>query len=90
MGMADHGQLPKFLTVRSRFGTPTLSIVLSASGVLLTSQLDFDAIIELVCPRKRTRSVCPGESQRSVPLPITTARSTFSTYLQSCSSLVRS
>ena len=48
MGMADNGQLPKFLSQRSRFGTPTVGVLFSALGVVITSQLDFVAIVELV------------------------------------------
>jgi amino acid transporter len=48
MGMADAGQLPKFLSKRSKYGTPTIAIMMSATGVILTSPLDFTAIVELV------------------------------------------
>eukprot|EP00622_Pseudochattonella_farcimen_P004385 FR739765.1.p1 GENE.FR739765.1~~FR739765.1.p1 ORF type:complete len:265 (+),score=10.58 FR739765.1:101-796(+) len=48
MGMADQGQLPKVLSARSRFGTPTVPIILSAAGIVLLGKLDFNAIIELV------------------------------------------
>jgi len=48
MGIADNGQLPSFLCVRSRFGTPTAGVLLSACGVVAASQLHFTAIVELV------------------------------------------
>lgn len=48
MGMADNGQLPSALGVRSPFGTPTAAIIFSAVGCILASPLDFTAIIEAV------------------------------------------
>lgn len=48
MGMADRGQLPSCVARRSRYGTPTYGVALSAVGVVCLSQLDFEAIVELV------------------------------------------
>lgn len=36
------------LGIRSRYGTPTVGVLLSAAGVIALSRLDFTAIIELV------------------------------------------
>ena len=38
----------KVLSGRSRYGTPTLAIGMSAMGVIAAAPLDFEAIIELV------------------------------------------
>uniref|UniRef100_A0A7S2W835 Amino acid permease/ SLC12A domain-containing protein n=1 Tax=Rhizochromulina marina TaxID=1034831 RepID=A0A7S2W835_9STRA len=48
MGMSDRGVLPKIVGIRSKHGTPTVGILLSAAGVIALCQLDFTAIIELV------------------------------------------
>jgi len=48
MGMAERGMLPIQFTHRSRFGTPTLAIIFSASGVLLLSVLSFTEVIEVL------------------------------------------
>jgi amino acid transporter len=48
MGMADAGQLPKFLAKRSKYGTPTIGVLLCMIGVVFTAPLEFTQIIELV------------------------------------------
>lgn len=48
MGMAERGMLPAVFAHRSRYGTPTVGIVLSAGGILGLSVLNFLSIIELL------------------------------------------
>ncbi len=48
MGMADRGQLPRFLARRSRYDTPTYGIALSSIGVIALGGMDFTAIVEMV------------------------------------------
>ncbi|XP_073220474.1 probable polyamine transporter At1g31830 isoform X2 [Cicer arietinum] len=45
LGMADRGMLPEFFTKRSRYGTPLIGILFSASGVILLSWLSFQEIV---------------------------------------------
>ncbi|XP_004513415.1 probable polyamine transporter At1g31830 [Cicer arietinum] len=45
LGMAERGMLPKFFTKRSRYGTPIIGILFSASGVILLSWLSFEEIV---------------------------------------------
>ncbi|RHN66722.1 putative amino acid/polyamine transporter I [Medicago truncatula] len=45
LGMAERGMLPEFFTKRSRYGTPIIGILFSASGVILLSWLSFDEIV---------------------------------------------
>ncbi|KAL0695917.1 hypothetical protein Bca4012_063097 [Brassica carinata] len=45
LGMAELGMLPEAFSKRSRYGTPLLGIVCSASGVLLLSGLSFQEIV---------------------------------------------
>ncbi|KAH0911070.1 hypothetical protein HID58_034391 [Brassica napus] len=45
LGMAERGMLPEFFAKRSRYGTPLLGILFSASGVLLLSWLSFQEIV---------------------------------------------
>ncbi|XP_008800055.3 polyamine transporter RMV1-like isoform X2 [Phoenix dactylifera] len=45
LGMAELGMLPKFFSMRSRYGTPLIGILFSASGVILLSWLSFQEII---------------------------------------------
>ncbi|XP_071730478.1 probable polyamine transporter At1g31830 isoform X3 [Rutidosis leptorrhynchoides] len=45
LGMAERGMLPEFFAKRSRYGTPYIGILFSASGVVLLSQLTFQEII---------------------------------------------
>ncbi|GKB74330.1 putative mitochondrial protein [Tanacetum coccineum] len=44
-GMAEPGMLPEFFAKRSRYGTPYIGILFSASGVILLSQLTFQEIV---------------------------------------------
>eukprot|EP00617_Octactis_speculum_P001176 CAMPEP_0185793042 /NCGR_PEP_ID=MMETSP1174-20130828/159252_1 /TAXON_ID=35687 /ORGANISM="Dictyocha speculum, Strain CCMP1381" /LENGTH=479 /DNA_ID=CAMNT_0028488147 /DNA_START=162 /DNA_END=1598 /DNA_ORIENTATION=- len=48
MGMADRGQLPKFVGGRSRYGTPTFAVVVSAVCIVFLARLSFQTIVELV------------------------------------------
>ncbi|KAG9154011.1 hypothetical protein Leryth_000530 [Lithospermum erythrorhizon] len=45
LGMAERGMLPEFFAKRSRYGTPIVGILFSASGVLLLSWLSFQEIV---------------------------------------------
>lgn len=45
LGMAELGMLPEIFAKRSRYGTPLLGILFSASGVLLLSGLSFQEIV---------------------------------------------
>ncbi|GKB72870.1 amino acid permease-like protein [Tanacetum coccineum] len=45
LGMAEPGMLPEFFAKRSRYGTPYIGILFSASGVILLSQLTFQKIV---------------------------------------------
>ncbi|TKY50728.1 polyamine transporter [Spatholobus suberectus] len=45
LGMAERGMLPEFLAQRSRYGTPLVGILFSASGVILLSWLSFQEIV---------------------------------------------
>lgn len=45
LGMAERGMLPTFFTKRSRYGTPIVGILFSASGVILLSWLSFEEIV---------------------------------------------
>lgn len=45
LGMAERGMLPEFFGKRSRYGTPMIGILFSASGVVLLSWLSFQEII---------------------------------------------
>ncbi|KAL3645792.1 proline dehydrogenase [Castilleja foliolosa] len=46
LGMAERGMLPEFFARRSRYGTPIVGILFSASGVVLLSWLSFQEIVE--------------------------------------------
>jgi amino acid permease len=48
MGMAERGMLPAFLARRSRYGTPTYAILLSAMGIMGLMTLNFVEIVEAV------------------------------------------
>ncbi|KAG4984645.1 hypothetical protein JHK87_029394 [Glycine soja] len=43
--MAERGMVPEFFAKRSRFGTPLVGILFSASGVVLLSWLSFQEIV---------------------------------------------
>lgn len=45
LGMAERGMLPQFFGIRSRYGTPLVAILFSASGVVLLSWLSFQEIV---------------------------------------------
>lgn len=45
LGMAERGMLPEFFAKRSRYGTPLIGILFSASGVFLLSWLSFQEIV---------------------------------------------
>ncbi|KAL6005882.1 hypothetical protein ACLOJK_039927 [Asimina triloba] len=45
LGMAERGMLPEFFSRRSRYGTPLVGILFSASGVVLLSWLSFQEIV---------------------------------------------
>ncbi|KAL6979983.1 hypothetical protein U1Q18_021634 [Sarracenia purpurea var. burkii] len=45
LGMAERGMLPECFAMRSRYGTPLVGILFSASGVILLSWLSFQEII---------------------------------------------
>ncbi|MCE0481868.1 hypothetical protein HAX54_039965 [Datura stramonium] len=48
LGMAERGMLPVFFAKRSRYGTPLVGILFSASGVVLLSWLSFQEIVAAV------------------------------------------
>ncbi|KAK4757177.1 hypothetical protein SAY87_007304 [Trapa incisa] len=45
LGMAERGMLPEFFAKRSRYGTPLMGIMFSASGVVLLSWMSFQEIV---------------------------------------------
>ncbi|GER56225.1 amino acid permease family protein [Striga asiatica] len=45
LGMAERGMIPELFARRSRHGTPTVGILLSASGVFVLSWMSFDDIV---------------------------------------------
>ncbi|KAL2455933.1 putative polyamine transporter [Forsythia ovata] len=45
LGMAERGMLPEFFAKRSRYGTPLVGILFSASGVILLSWMSFLEIV---------------------------------------------
>ncbi|MCL7047766.1 hypothetical protein MKW94_014837 [Papaver nudicaule] len=45
LGMAERGIIPEFFAKRSRYGTPSIGILFSASGVLLLSWMSFQEIV---------------------------------------------
>mmetsp|Transcript_7705 Transcript_7705/g.28404 ORF Transcript_7705/g.28404 Transcript_7705/m.28404 type:complete len:617 (+) Transcript_7705:123-1973(+) len=48
LGMAEKGMLPSILACRSRFGTPTYGILLSALGVVVLGPLSFGSVVEML------------------------------------------
>eukprot|EP00850_Spirogloea_muscicola_P024097 SM000441S16121 [mRNA] locus=s441:24154:27283:+ [translate_table: standard] len=48
LGMAERGLLPDVFARRSKYGTPVLAIVCSASGVIALCWMDFQEIVELL------------------------------------------
>ncbi|KAD3641567.1 hypothetical protein E3N88_30791 [Mikania micrantha] len=45
LGMAERGMIPEFFAKRSRYGTPSIGILVSASGFILLSWLNVDEIV---------------------------------------------
>ncbi|XP_078177998.1 amino acid permease family protein [Carex rostrata] len=48
LGMSEMGMLPAIFAKRSKYGTPTYSILLSATGVIILSCMSFQEIIEFL------------------------------------------
>eukprot|EP00192_Tetraselmis_astigmatica_P024508 CAMPEP_0117685310 /NCGR_PEP_ID=MMETSP0804-20121206/21661_1 /TAXON_ID=1074897 /ORGANISM="Tetraselmis astigmatica, Strain CCMP880" /LENGTH=345 /DNA_ID=CAMNT_0005496553 /DNA_START=400 /DNA_END=1437 /DNA_ORIENTATION=+ len=48
LGMSERGMLPKALSRRSRFGTPTLALLLSCIGIFVMVTFDFLQIVEML------------------------------------------
>lgn len=48
LGMGERGMLPEVFAKRSKYGTPVLGILCSATGVVLLSSLSFQEIVELL------------------------------------------
>ncbi|TKY71249.1 polyamine transporter [Spatholobus suberectus] len=48
LGMSKMGMLPALFASRSKYGTPTVSILLSATGVIFLSWMSFQEIIEFL------------------------------------------
>ncbi|GAB4853445.1 hypothetical protein Ancab_017635 [Ancistrocladus abbreviatus] len=48
LGMSEMGMLPSIFAARSRYGTPTFSILCSATGVIFLSWMTFQEIIEFL------------------------------------------
>ncbi|KAJ0980275.1 hypothetical protein J5N97_008530 [Dioscorea zingiberensis] len=48
LGMSELGMLPAFFSSRSKYGTPTISILFSATGVIFLSWMSFQEIIEFL------------------------------------------
>ena len=46
--MADRGILPKAMGYRSKYGTPTVGILLSTTGVLCLSWMSFSEVIDML------------------------------------------
>ncbi|XP_057811487.1 probable polyamine transporter At3g19553 [Salvia miltiorrhiza] len=48
LGMSHIGMLPSVFAIRSKYGTPTFSILCSASGVIFLSWMSFQEILEFL------------------------------------------
>jgi amino acid transporter len=48
MGMSDKGQLPKVLSARSKYGTPTVPIIVGYFAVLVGCSFDFSSLLSMV------------------------------------------
>ncbi|XP_010939690.2 probable polyamine transporter At3g19553 isoform X1 [Elaeis guineensis] len=48
LGMSEMGMLPAFFAIRSKYGTPTISILFSASGIIFLSWMSFQEILEFL------------------------------------------
>ncbi|KAF9620820.1 hypothetical protein IFM89_014757 [Coptis chinensis] len=48
LGMSEMGMLPAIFALRSKYGTPTISILCSATGVIFLSWMSFQEILEFL------------------------------------------
>ncbi|KAK2664910.1 hypothetical protein Ddye_003484 [Dipteronia dyeriana] len=48
LGMSELGMLPSLFALRSKYGTPTISILCSATGVIFLSWMSFQEILEFL------------------------------------------
>ena len=48
MGMSDKGQLPKFLSLRSKHGTPTIPMIVGFFAVLMGCSFNFSDLLSMV------------------------------------------
>ncbi|KAJ3674339.1 hypothetical protein LUZ60_004955 [Juncus effusus] len=48
LGMSELGMIPSIFSKRSKYGTPTYSILLSATGIIILSFMSFQQIIEFL------------------------------------------
>ncbi|KAK0581391.1 hypothetical protein LWI29_013210 [Acer saccharum] len=48
LGMSELGMLPSMFALRSKYGTPTISILCSATGVIFLSWMSFQEILEFL------------------------------------------
>lgn len=48
LGMGERGMLPQVFAIRSKYGTPVLGILCSATGVILLSWMSFQEIVEVL------------------------------------------
>ncbi|ERN03649.1 hypothetical protein AMTR_s00144p00042270 [Amborella trichopoda] len=48
LGMSEMGMLPEIFSYRSKYGTPTFSILCSATGVIFLSWMSFQEIVEFL------------------------------------------
>ncbi|XP_070018933.1 probable polyamine transporter At3g19553 [Nicotiana sylvestris] len=48
LGMSEMGMLPSIFASRSKYGTPTISILCSATGVIILSWMSFQEILEFL------------------------------------------
>ncbi|PSS02650.1 Polyamine transporter like [Actinidia chinensis var. chinensis] len=48
LGMSEIGMLPAIFASRSKYGTPTISILCSATGVIFLSRMSFQEILEFL------------------------------------------
>ncbi|KAJ6841955.1 uncharacterized protein M6B38_303830 [Iris pallida] len=48
LGMSEMGMIPEIFSRRSKYGTPTISILCSATGVIILSWMSFQEILEIL------------------------------------------
>lgn len=48
LGMSEMGMIPEIFSRRSKYGTPTISILCSATGVVILSWMSFQEILEIL------------------------------------------